>query len=75
MVAMTDGSQLEAVVVVPKAAVRPVLPAALEMTPAMVRTEGVMAKGPPDTMVVTEETGRELSLVSTWGGQPPACAE
>ena len=50
-------------VVAPEAAARPVLPAALETTPAMGRTEGVMAQGPSDTVAVVEDTGRELSLV------------
>ena len=51
--------------------VRPVLPAAPEMTPAVVRMEGVMAKGPLDTAVVAEETGRELSLVPPLEGRHP----
>ena len=39
------------------------LPVAQESTPVVGRTEGVVAEGPSDTMVVAEETGRELSLV------------
>ena len=55
-------------VVVPEAAARPVLPMAPETMPIVGRTEGVMAEGPPDTMVVDKETSRELSLVLTLGG-------
>ena len=36
--------------------------------PVVGRTEGVLAEGPSDTMVVDEETGRELSLVLTLRG-------
>ena len=73
MVAMMDGSQPEAMVAAPEAAAHPVLLATLETTPAMVRMEGVVAEGPPDTAVVAEETGRELSLVLTSEGRhPPA---
>ena len=64
MVAMTDGSQLGAVVVAPEALARPVLPAALETTLATSMTKGVMAQGPLGTAAATEETSRELSLVS-----------
>ena len=42
---------------------RPMLPAALEATPVIGRTEGDMAEGPPNTMAVAEDTSRELSLV------------
>ena len=73
MVAATDGLQPEATVAVPEAAAHPVLPAARETTPIVGRTEGVMTEGPPNTTVVAEETGRELSLVLTLGGsRPPA---
>ena len=55
-------------VVVHEAVARPVLPAAQETTPIVDRTEGVVAEGPSVTVVVAEETGRELSLVLTSGG-------
>ena len=71
MLAMMDGSQIKAAVVGPKAATRPMLPVAQETTPIVGRTEGVMAEGPPNTTVVAEETGRELSLVLTLGGSHP----
>ena len=58
-------------VVAPEAAACPVLPAALETTSAMGPTEGVMAKGPSNTVVVAKETGRELSLVLTSEGHHP----
>ena len=58
-------------VVVPEAAARPVLPAAPETTPVVVRMEGVMAEGPSDTVAVAEETDRELSLVLTSEGHHP----
>ena len=46
------------------------LSAAPEMMSAMGGTEGVMAKGPSDTMTVAEETGRELSLALASEGHP-----
>ena len=69
--AMMDGSQPEVVVAAPEAAPHPVLPVAQETTPVVGKTEGVMAKGPSDIMVVAEQTGRELSLVLTPGGNHP----
>ena len=76
MGAMTNESQPEATVVAPEAAARPVLLAAQVTTPVVGRTEGVMAEGPPDTMVVDKETSRELYLVLTLGGShPPAWDE
>ena len=71
MVATTDESQPEAVVAVPEVAARPVLPAALETTPAVGGMEEVIAEGPSYSMVVAEETGRELSLVLTSKGRHP----
>ena len=71
MVATTDGSQLGVVVVASEVAARPVLPAALETTPVMGRTKGVMAQGPSDTTAVAEETDRELSLVLPSEGRHP----
>ena len=71
MVSTTDGSQSEAMVAAPKAAARAVPPMALETTPAVGGMEGVMAKGPSDTAVIAEETGRELSLVLTSEGCHP----
>ena len=68
MVSTTDGSQSEAMVAAPKAAARAVPPMALETTPAVGGMEGVMAKGPSDTVAIAEETGRELSLVLTSEG-------
>ena len=63
-------------VAVPEAAAGLVLPTAPETTPAMGRTEGVMAQGPSDTAVVAEETDRELSLVLPLEGHhPPAWDE
>jgi len=59
MVAMTE------------AVARAVPPMAPEMTPVVGGTEGFMAKGPLDTMVVAEMTGRELSLVLTLEGRHP----
>ena len=56
---------------VPEAAAHPVLPAALETTSVVGRMEGIMAKGPSDTVVVVEETDRELSLVLTSEGHHP----
>ena len=59
-----------------EAAVRPVPSAAPEAMPVLGRTEGVIAEGPPDTIVVGEETGKELSLVLTSGGsRPPTQSE
>ena len=55
----------------PEAAARTVPPMAPEETSAVGGTEGVMAEGPPNTTVVAEETGRELSLVLTLGGSHP----
>ena len=76
MVATTDGSQPVAMVAVPEAAAGLVLPTAPETTPAMGRTEGVMAQGPSDTTTVAEETGRELSLVlPSEARHPPAWDE
>ena len=71
MVAMTDGSQPEAMVAVLEAAAHPVLSAASETTAVVGKTKGVMAKGPSDTAVVAEEIGRELSLVMTSEGRHP----
>ena len=71
MVATIDGSQPEAMVAAAEATACPMLPAAPEMMPVVGRTEGVMAKGPLDTAVVAEGTGRELSLVLTLGGSHP----
>ena len=71
MVAMADGSELGVVVVASEAAACPVPPAALETTPVVGRTEGVMAQGPLDTAVIAEETGRELSLVLPLEGRHP----
>jgi len=51
--------------VAPEAAACPVLPAAPETTSAVVRTEGVMAKGPSDAVAVAVGTSRELSLALT----------
>ena len=68
MVAMMDGSQPEAMVVAPKVAAQPVLPAAQESTPIMGRTEGVMAEGPSDTAVAVEGIAGELSLALTSRG-------
>ena len=76
MVAMMNGSQPGAVAAASEAASHPVLPVALEMTPAVGRTEGVMAQGPSDTAAVAEETGRELSPVPPLEGHhPPAWDE
>ena len=58
-------------VVVPEAAARPVLPAALETTPVVGTTEGVMAQGPSGTMAVAKEISRELSLVPPSEGRHP----
>ena len=44
------------------------LPLAQEMAPIVSRTEGVTAEGSPNTAVVTEGTGGELSLALTSGG-------
>ena len=54
-----------------EAAAHPVLPAALETTPVVGTTEGVMAQGPSGTMTVAGETGRELSLVLPSEGHHP----
>ena len=69
--ATPDGLQPEAVVAAPEAAARPVLLAALETAPVLGRMEGVVVEGPPDTMAVAKETGRELSLVLTSEGHHP----
>ncbi|XP_066315515.1 uncharacterized protein [Miscanthus floridulus] len=71
MVAMMDGSQPKAMVAALDATAHPVLPVAPKTTSAVGRMDGVMAKGPSDTTVVAEETGRELSLVLTLGGLHP----
>ena len=71
MVAMMGGSQPEAMVAAPEAVACPVPPTAPETTPAVGGTEGVLAKGPSNTVVVAEETGRELSLVLTSEGHHP----
>ena len=68
MVAATDGSQQEVVVVALEAAVRPVSPVTPEAMPVMGRTEGVVDVGPPDIAVVNKEADRELSLVLISGG-------
>ena len=71
MVAMMDGSQLEATVAALEAAACLVLPVALETTPAMGRTEGVMAYVPSTTVAIVVETGKELSLVLPSEGRRP----
>ena len=54
-----------------EAAARAVPLTATETTLAVGGMEGVMAKGPLDTVTVVEETGRELSLVLTMVGHHP----
>ena len=49
------------------------LAVARETTPVVGKIEGVMAEGPSDTMVVAEETGRELPLVLTLGAATHPC--
>ena len=61
----------EAMVAVLEAAVHSTPPAAPEATPVLGRTEGVAGEGPSDTIVVAEETNRELSLSLTSGGSCP----
>ena len=55
----------------PEVAARPAPPAASEAMPVLARTEGVAGEGPSDTIVVAEETNRELSLSLTSGGSCP----
>ena len=71
MVAAMDVPQPEAVVAVPEVVTRAMPPTAPEMTPAVGMMEGVMAEGPSDTVVVAEETSRELSQVLTPGASHP----
>ena len=59
-------------VAAPEAATHVVPSMALETTPTVGGTEGVMAKGPSDTVAVAKETGRELSLVLPLEGHHPS---
>lgn len=68
MVAVMDRSQPEAMVAAPEAAVRSAPLVAPEATPLLGRMEGFAVEGHSDTVVVAEETDRELSLVLTLGG-------